>query len=95
MVDVKVTNVKPNIDDMIETDLHMVTRMEVDSLDNHFIMVKIHYWESPEAEARNEQKMMKFAIRDDGAKALARSLEESVEFNILQDKINQANKRTH
>jgi hypothetical protein len=44
---------------------------------DHFVMMTLHPWESPEAETRNEQKVLKFAIRDDGVRALARSLEES------------------
>jgi hypothetical protein len=50
IVDVKITKVQSGPDE-IEFGFYMVTRMEVDPEDNHFVTVTLHYWESPEAAA--------------------------------------------
>jgi hypothetical protein len=97
MVDAKVSlkNVQPGLDEY-EIGVNMVTRIEVEPMDEGFVMVTLHYYDTPDAQDRNElPKVMKFAIKDDGAQALSKSLAESVDFNIAQGSINKANERVH
>ena len=76
--------------------VNMVARMEVDPLADHFVLVTLHFWETPDAQEQSLQpKVMKFAIRDDGAQALSQSLAESVAFNLAQDAVDEANERIH
>jgi hypothetical protein len=79
-----------------EIGVNMVSRIEVEPMDDHFILVTMHYWETPDAQEENQEpKVTKFAVRDDGAQALSKSLAESVAFNLAQDAINKASKRVH
>ena len=83
-----------NDHDEYEIGVNMVSRIEVDPMDDHFILVTLHYYETPDAFEQNQQpKVMKFAMRDDGAQALSKSLAESVAFNLAQEAISKANKR--
>jgi hypothetical protein len=97
MVDVKVDlkHITPGLDEY-EMGVNMVTRIEVDPMEDHFVVLTLHYYQTPDAEERNEApKVMKFALRDDGAQALSKSLADSVAFNIAQDAINRASNRMH
>ena len=97
MVDVKVDlkHITPGPDEY-EFGVNMVTRIEVDPMDDHFVVLTLHCYETPDAQERNEPpKVMKFALRDDGAQALSKSLADSVAFNLAQDAINRANNSMH
>jgi hypothetical protein len=97
MIDVKVDmkDITPGLDEY-EIGVNMVTRIEVDPMEDHFVVLTRHYYETPDAQDRSElPKVMKFAIRDDGAQALSKTLRESVAFNLAQDAINEANNSIH
>jgi hypothetical protein len=82
--------------DEYDVGVNMVSRIEVDPMDDHFILLTLRYHETPDAmEEGQVPKVMKFAVRDDGAQALSKSLADSVAFNLAHDAVNKANKRPH
>jgi hypothetical protein len=72
----------------------LVSRIEVEPVEVNSILVTLHYYESPDGDVENQPlKVIKFGIRDDQAKAFARSLDEAVAFNLAESVNNETNRK--
>jgi len=79
--------------DQDELPFNMVVKMEVAPLEHQFVMVKLYYYDSPEAQFRKEEPMvMKFAFREDAARVLSNAVAETVATSAANAAINKANK---
>ena len=70
--------------------------MEIAPLEHQFVMVKLYFYDSPEAQMRKEEPMvMKFALREDAARVLSNTVAETVATNAANAAIDKANKIPH
>ena len=80
--------------DRDELPFNMVVRMEFAPLEHQFVMVKLYYYDNPEAQMRKEEPMvMKFAFREDAARVLSNTVAEIANLNAANAVIFKANKR--